>query len=160
MKNTTKVKAIIVIGLSFISYWFFFREVYSKFIEERTSVSKRNVDGIISPMATTFCVEPNLKQNVLDKYNITHMTISQDPHYFAGLFDEASYKLNEDFQILVSSAKDLFNQKMKPITLGENQMTRYGYEFKFIVEELPTWYNGLCYLVLFDESTQINTLYI
>ena len=114
-----------------------------------------NEVGIKMP-SLVFCMTPNIKQKVLDKYNISSEFFMMKDGYFEHLMGEksmeeiileSSFRLNEDFQIAINCefcAPNSFEYQNLKLTIGTNTLQVNGKEFSINITEVYSLQQGLC----------------
>ena len=156
MKAASGIKLLFWGLFLFLSYWFFLSDVWSKFRNDRKGFSFSQVpiqSQYFPRFATSFCPEPSLKSKVLTKNNITKTLqfLSFDLNNYGGLFNEASFRLTEDFDIIF----EMPHEESVKFKVGNNKVSYDGIEVNVIVKEVPTINFGLCYTIWLDESTPV-----
>ena len=124
---------------------------------------KNGMDGIQSP-AITVCLSPNLKPSVLRKYNMTYLSsfhsrevLRKQNVTFSRLVQEASYRLNQDFEIKVG---DRYLKNQYSLKLGHNQINYdIDTEIEVMVQEIPTPMFGFCLLLIPEALLSIDKYY-
>ena len=163
-------KAVLLIVLLVFFYFYFFLDVFTKFKSRRTNMAtreelfrKNGINGIQSP-AITVCLSPNLKPSVLKKYNMTYLSsfhsrevLQKHNVTFSRLVQEASYRLNEDFEIKMGD-RYLVNQYS--LKLGRNKI-KYDKEneIEVMVQEIPSPMFGFCLLIIPDTLLSVDKYY-
>ena len=109
------LKTIIFIGLSTVFYVFYFNTVAQKYAEGHTTVvisQERIEEGKNFPILT-LCMTPCAKKSVLEKNNVS-LNALNEPNSdekkmliklnktIEGIFREAAYKLNFDFEFYIT----------------------------------------------------------
>ena len=106
----------------------------------------------IEPPVFELCLDPFFKPSVFEKYNISSSIFFNNDYpdvlinnTILNIFDEATYHLNEDFQIL-SYGKDGLEVYLN---LGENQVQWTTDKIlDFLVKKIKTEFYGNCYVIL------------
>ena len=147
------LRALLVIILLVIFSFFFFLPVFAQYSEKLTNLAKiaEKAETIDVP---TFTICTGWKESVMKKYNVRPKIFffppdnnTNLPSNLKDLFDEATYKLSEDFSISISG--DL--SKPKPLKVGRNEINEKGIIWSFEVKENPAYSIGMCYVIIPDQ---------
>ena len=140
-KTVNILKCIIVVILLIIYYLFFFKGViynYSQGLTNLATMDRKleNEIGIKSP-AFVICMEPIWKIEVLEKYNITSPFFMLNKGSFEHLNDkktmkeiisEASFRMNEDYKIAITTYQPPLYDDSTYMNVGENTFISNGNE--------------------------------
>ena len=134
------VEYIAILGLV-IGAGFFVHDVWSLYISLDTGIKVYNrAQNAFTQPTTTICFEPYAKKNVLKELDLTmeeylKTNFANMSMKYTDLFHKVNYKLGRDFQIRFSW-ENYKHEKHFNDTLDDDQ---------FKVEELYTFWSGICY---------------
>ena len=159
-KTVNILKCIIVVILLIIYYRFFFKGVidnYSQGLTNLATMDRKLEDEIgIKAPAFVICMEPIWKTEVLEKYNITSPFFMLNKGSFEHLNDkktmkeiisEASFRMNEDYKIAITTYQPPLYDDSTYMNVGENTFISNGNEFSINVAEVFSIQKGMCYTI-------------
>ena len=145
---TTAAKLSIFSTLLALFVTFYMKNQLVDFLEGRTATSSKFIRVTDYEIPTIiFCMNPGTKPTVARKHNLTDVfDVFWLNETFSQVFEEISYVLNDDYDILVLN---------KPLKLGNNAVIiDEGIELVFNVELIRTLHHGTCYKVQTNHKLQ------
>ena len=150
------VKALVFMTLLMIFYIFFFVPVMKQYSQNYTNLAKIETkeERIELP---TFSVCTGWRKSLMKKYKISYLFMYQPPDdksnlppnaTIRSLFDDLTYKLNQDFVIGIG----VNILKPTPLNIGINEINAGRNIYKFNVKQSPVATQGLCYIIIPDQA--------
>ena len=138
------IRILIYSLLFFFLIYFFMKDQLEIFFKFRTTITSRmkTAEKIEFP-TIIFCFNPATKISIAQKYGFESIDEKFFPETNGSLievFDEMTYKLNEDFEIT-----NFYGEKFE---IGSNEFKEYKNEkksYNFRIQSLRTHYFGTCY---------------
>ena len=138
------IQVLIYTLLMIFFTWFFMIDQMGSFLSKRSTITSRMETANSMEFPTIiFCLDPATKLSIAKKYgfeSIDDKFFKVDNESLVDVFDEITFKLNEDFEIT-----NFYGEKFK---LGSQMLREYkneGRNFSFAIQGLRTHYFGTCY---------------
>ena len=149
---STVAKIFIISTLLAVFVAFYLKNQLADFVEGRTATSSKFIRVSDYQISTAiFCMNPGTKPTVARKHNLTNVfDVFWLNETFSQAFEEISYVLNDDYEILVNN---------KPLKLGNNVISDEDYELILNVELVRTLHHGTCYKIQTNYKVEKTTFH-